>query len=97
MDEVEERIVRMSLEKLLESIDIEITHTELRLKILAEELGLKSYKDLEKTFKEGPENPKIDLTWPEYLYLKDKLEKLKRDREEVLKQLAKREHIAKTN
>jgi len=97
MDEVEERIVRMSLEKFLESIDVEITRIESRLKILAEEIGLKSPKDLEKAFKEGPENPKIDLTWPEYLYLKDKLEKLKRDREEVLKQLAKRSHIAKTS
>jgi hypothetical protein len=83
----EGQTVRRGLEKLLESVDIEIAHMELRLKSLAEKFGLKSLEDLERMFREGPDNPEVDLAWPEYQYLKGRLMELRRGREEILKQL----------
>ncbi len=74
-----ESLVRRGLEKLLESVDLELARVELELRMLCERLGLKSLDDLEKAFREGHENPEVDLVWPKYLYLKDKLERLRRE------------------
>jgi hypothetical protein len=81
-------LVRRGLEELIRSIDIELAKTEVRLMAIAENFGLKSWKELENFFKRGIDNPEIDLAWVKYRYLKDKYESLLKDREKVLQLLS---------
>jgi hypothetical protein len=85
---VEANLIRRGLEELIKSIDLELARTEVRLTMIAEKFGLKSWKELEEFFKRGVDNLEIDLAWVEYRYLKDKYESLLKDREKVLQLLS---------
>ena len=84
-----ESIVREGLELVLRKIDREITSVEVRLQRMAVRLGVNNWRELEKVFSErGIDNPEMDLLWPEYLYLRNRLEKLEKRRKNVLNVLA---------
>ncbi|MCR6691919.1 MAG: hypothetical protein MRT15_05990 [archaeon YNP-LCB-003-016] len=85
---MEANLIRRGLEELIKSIDLELARTEVRLTMIAEKFGLKSWKELEEFFKRGVDNLEIDLAWVEYRYLKDKYESLLKDREKVLQLLS---------
>jgi len=82
-------LVQEALALMLEKVNEEMAITEIKLKSIAERFGLKDWRELERIFhEEGLDNPEIDLLYPEYLYLKDKLESLKRRKEELLRALS---------
>ena len=85
---MEANLIRRGLEELIKSIDLELARTEVRLTMIAEKFGLKSWKELEEFFKRGVDNLEIDLAWVEYRHLKDKYESLLKDREKVLQLLS---------
>jgi hypothetical protein len=84
---MEANLIRRGLEELIKSIDLELARTEVRLTMIAEKFGLKSWRELEEFFRRGVDNREIDLAWVEYRYLKDKYESLLKDREKVLQLL----------
>ncbi|MCR6624564.1 MAG: hypothetical protein NDF58_08330 [archaeon YNP-LCB-024-027] len=84
---MEANLIRRGLEELIKSIDLELARTEVRLTMIAEKFGLKSWRELEEFFKRGVDNREIDLAWVEYRYLKDKYESLLKDGEKVLQLL----------
>jgi hypothetical protein len=84
---VEANLIRRGLEELIKSIDLELARTEVRLTMIAEKFGLKSWRELEEFFRRGVDNREIDLAWVEYRYLKDKYESLLKDGEKVLQLL----------
>jgi len=46
---------------------------------MARKLGLDSWEKLEKLFTSSNiNNPEIDMMWPEYLYLRERLKELKK-------------------
>lgn len=76
------------LELLLQRIDREIAVVETRLQRMAHRLGLSSWRELESLLASGAlDTPEADMMWPEYQYLRDRLEALKKRRREVLAQL----------
>ena len=82
-------LLREALGLMLERVNEEIAIVEVKLKAIADKLGLKSLEELDQLFStEGLDNPEIDLLYPEYLYLKDKLESLKERKEELLNLLS---------
>jgi len=85
---MEADFIRRGLEELIRSIDLELAKTEVRLTAIAEKFGLSSWKELEKLFKRGIDNPEIDLAWAEYCYLKDRCESLLKDRERAFQLLS---------
>jgi hypothetical protein len=85
---MEANLIRRGLEELIKSIDLELARTEVRLTMIAEKFGLKSWRELEEFFRRGVDNREIDLAWVEYRYLKDKYESLLKDREKVLQLLS---------
>lgn len=83
-----EAIVRQGLEVLLKKVNREIARVEARLQKLARDLGLSSWGELENFFSmRGLDNPDIDMLWSEYVYLRDRLEALRRYRLQILKEL----------
>ena len=71
-------VIRESLELLLRKISKEMVIVESRLHRMARKLGLDSWEELEKLFTSSNiNNPEIDMMWPEYLYLRDRLKELK--------------------
>jgi len=84
-------VVRESLELLVEKIRREEREVLERLEGIAERLGLRDWRELEDVFREeGPDNPELDLLWPEYMYLRGRLEDLekrRREAEELLERL----------
>ncbi|MCS7366620.1 MAG: hypothetical protein NDF52_01935 [archaeon YNP-WB-062] len=84
---MEANLIRRGLEELIKSIDLELARTEVRLTMIAEKFGLKSWRELEEFFRRGVDNREIDLAWVEYRYLKDKYESLLKDGEKVLQLL----------
>jgi hypothetical protein len=84
---VEANLIRRGLEELIKSIDLELARTEVRLTMIAEKFGLKSWRELEEFFRRGVDNREIDFAWVEYRYLKDKYESLLKDGEKVLQLL----------
>ncbi len=80
--------VREGLELLLRRIDREIVVVESRLQRIARRFGLSGWRELEELFRSGGiSTPEVDLLWPEYLYLRERLEELRRRRREVLEGL----------
>jgi len=80
--------VRESLEVMLRKINREIAVVEARLQKIAVGLGIEDWRELEKLLvSRGIDNPEIDLLWPEYLYLKRRLEKLEERKERILSML----------
>ena len=83
-----ETVVREGLELLLRKITREMAMVESRLQRIARRLGLSSWRELDDLFASSNiDNPEIDTLWPEYLYLRERLEKLKKRRKEVLERL----------
>ncbi len=81
-------LVEEGLELLLRRIDREIVRVEARLQLLARRLGVESWREaLERLRAQGLDNPEADMLWPELLYLVDRLEELKKHRQEVLREL----------
>ncbi len=69
----------------MRKIDREITSVEIRLQRMAVRFGVNNWRELEKVFSErGIDNPEMDLLWPEYLYLRNRLEKLEKRKKDVL-------------
>lgn len=81
-------LIREALELMLEKVNEEMASVEIEIKRMAKKFGLKGQEELEQLLnEEGLDNPEIDLLYPEYLYLKEKLEALRRRKEELLKLL----------
>jgi len=81
-------LIREALELMLEKVNEEMALVEVELKRMAKKFGLRDWEELDQLFnEEGLDNPEIDLLYPEYIYLKDKLEGLKKRKEELLKLL----------
>ena len=81
-------LIREALELMLEKVNEEMASAEVELKRIAKRFGLRDWKELDQLFnEEGLDNPEIDLLYPEYFYLKDKLERLRKRKEELLKLL----------
>jgi len=75
----------------MKKVNEELVEVEARLLRLAKRLGVKSIEKLESLFKEkGIDNPEINLTWSEYVYLRDRRKELHRIRENILKKLSQR-------
>ena len=78
-------IVRESLEVMLRRINREIAVIEARLQRMAVRLGVSSWRELEELFTgKGLDNPEVDMLWPEYLYLRKRLEELEKRRKDIL-------------
>ncbi len=72
-------IIKEALEALLNEINREAAAIEARLQGIASKLGLNTWRDIEKLLtSEGMDNPELDMLWPEYLYLRGRLEELER-------------------
>jgi hypothetical protein len=83
-----EPLIRESLEIMLRRINQEIALVEARLQRIATRLGAKSWRELEKLFSEKDiDSPEADMLWPEYLYLKKRLEDLMKRKKRVLAML----------
>ncbi len=81
-------VVREGLEVILREIDREIVALEVRLRRIALRFGVSDWRELEELFKaKGIDSPELDMLWPEYLYLRKRLEELKKRRSEVLSSL----------
>ncbi len=81
-------IMRESLETMLRKIDREIVVVETRLRRIALRFGLSDWKELEGLFKaKGVDNSVLDMLWPEYLYLRKRLEELRKRRSGILSNL----------
>ena len=78
-------IVRESLEVMLRKVNREIAVIEARLQRMAARLGVSSWRELEELFTgKGLDNPEVDMLWPEYLYLRKRLEELEKRRKDIL-------------
>lgn len=76
------------MELVLRRIDREIVAVEVRLQGIARRFGVRDWRELEKLFTaRGVGTPELDMLWPEYLYLRERLENLRRRRREVLESL----------
>ncbi len=85
---MEEILVREGLELLLRKVDREIVRVEARLNRIARRFGLREWRELEELVKsKGIDNLEMDLVWPEYVYLRDRLEVLRKRRQRILKEL----------
>ena len=83
-----EQLVKESLELMLENVERKIVEVELQLLEMAKRFGIRDWKELEEAFtSKGIDSPELDLLWPEFKYLKDKLEGLKKRKEELLELL----------
>ena len=81
-------VVREGLEVMLRKIDREIVAVEMRLQRIALRFGVSDWRELERLLKaKGIDSPELDTLWPEYLYLRKRLEELKKRRSEVLSSL----------
>jgi len=68
----------------LGKINKEIGIVEARLHSMAVRLGTSNWRELEKLLtSKGLDNPEVDMLWPEYLYLKRRLEELKERKKQV--------------
>ena len=77
--------MRESLEIMLRKVNREMASVEARLQKMAARLGARNWKELERIFmKENIDNPEVDMIWPEYLYLRERLEELKKRKREIL-------------
>ena len=83
-----EPLVYEGLEMMLRKINREITVVEARLQRIATRLGVGSWRELEKLFAgKDIDNPEMDMLWPEYVYLKKRLEELEKRKKHVLAML----------
>ncbi len=84
-----ETIVRESLEIMLRKVNRDIAVTEARLQRMAIRLGASDWRELEKVFAgRNVDNPEVDMLWPEYLYLRERLEELRKRKKDILAMLA---------
>jgi hypothetical protein len=83
-----EPLVREGLELMLRRINRGIAVVEARLQSMAARLGASSWGELERLFtSRGIDSPEMDLLWPEYAYLKRRLEELVERKRRVLAML----------
>jgi len=83
-----EPIVRESLGAMLEKINREAAVVETRLQKIAARLGVGNWRELERLLAgRGIDNPEVDLLWPEYLYLRSRLEELEERKKRILAML----------
>lgn len=67
-------LIREGLELPLKKVNYEITRVEARLNSLARRFGLKERRELEELMRsKSVDNPEVDLAWPEYMYLRERL------------------------
>ncbi|MEM4971033.1 MAG: hypothetical protein QXE01_07270 [Sulfolobales archaeon] len=80
--------MRESLGVMLKKINREVALVGARLQRMALRLGVGDWRELERLLAgKGIDNPEIDLLWPEYLYLKRRLEELGAKKKRVLAML----------
>ncbi len=73
---------------MLRKVNREIARVEARLQAMAMGLGVSSWSELERLFTgKGVDSPEIDLLLPEYLYLKERLQRLKERKKAAFKAL----------
>lgn len=73
-----EAMLREGLELMLKKIDSEIVAVEARLQSIARKVGVSDWSELDELFRsKGVDNPELDMLWPEYSYLRDRLLHLK--------------------
>ncbi len=83
-----ETMLREGLELMLKKIDDDIVAVEARLQSIARKVGVSDWRELDELFRsKGVDNPELDMLWPEYSYLRDRLLHLKKQREKILKSL----------
>ena len=86
-----EAIIRRGLEELLERLSSEIAEVEARLEAMARRFGVETWRELEDLFEaQGLDSPALDQAWPEYVYLRDRLEKLREEKRRVLELVGRR-------
>ena len=77
---------------MLREINEEISLVESRLHSMAVRLGTTNWRGLGKLFtSKGLDNPEVEMLWPEYLYLKRRLEELKEHKKQIQSLLKGRE------
>lgn len=83
-----EKLVREGLELMLRKINREKALVEAKLHRMALRLGYDDWRELEKLFLgKDIDNPEVDLLWPEFLYLKKRLEELEERKKTILTSL----------
>ncbi len=71
--------VREGLELLLRKLSREKVIVEFKLQSLARRFGLSSWEELEELLNSRSiDSPEVDMLWTEYLYLRERLRKLRK-------------------